>query len=274
MTMLLSIVLTLVSPDGGTLPAEQGRAVYAEVLNRLGFGYPDLATTIHGESGLKPLSNSGLLDQPFDRSHITIHLNQPYSVRVCGLNDEISLALADVFLRRPPQHWRLGHCGFKVTEITCDRNRHPWAGESTYEALVVRNCERHDHRPAMLRTVTLEFYSPTAFTVNEMQLPAPLPGLVFGSLGERWNAFSPVQFDREVRAFAEQHIAISEYELRSRKIPHKNGSSRVGGVGRVTYTVRSNDIYWLAAVQTLADYAFYAGVGVQTAAGMGQCRRV
>ena len=54
----------------------------------------------------------------------------------------------------------------------------------------------------------------------------------------------------------------------------KNGALRIGGVGQVTYTALDDDRYALAALNMLADFALYSGVGVQTATGMGQCRRV
>jgi hypothetical protein len=45
-------------------------------------------------------------------------------------------------------------------------------------------------------------------------------------------------------------------------------------LGQVTYTALDDDRYGLAALNILADFALYSGVGVQTATGMGQCRRV
>ncbi|RIK35422.1 MAG: CRISPR-associated protein Cas6, partial [Chloroflexi bacterium] len=46
------------------------------------------------------------------------------------------------------------------------------------------------------------------------------------------------------------------------------------GVGQATYVAVAADRYWLAVLQMLADFALYSGVGVQTATGMGQVRRV
>jgi CRISPR-associated endoribonuclease Cas6 len=53
---------------------------------------------------------------------------------------------------------------------------------------------------------------------------------------------------------------------------HKNQALRVGAVGRVAYAILQDD--YLLTANLLADFALYAGVGVQTAAGMGQCRRL
>lgn len=40
------------------------------------------------------------------------------------------------------------------------------------------------------------------------------------------------------------------------------------------YTASEEDPYFLSVVHLLADFAFYAGVGVKTAMGFGTCRRV
>lgn len=124
------------------------------------------------------------------------------------------------------------------------------------------------------RQVTLEFASPTAFKSAGLTVPVPMPNLVFGSLVERWNAFSPVTLSPEMRRFGEEMVALSRYRLESRVVEQKNNALRIGGVGQATYVAVAADRYWLAVLQMLADFALYSGVGVQTATGMGQVRRV
>ena len=102
----------------------------------------------------------------------------------------------------------------------------------------------------------------------------PLPGLVFGSLVERWNTFSPVVLSPEMRRFGEEVMAISRYRLASQTVESKAGGLRVGGMGTVTYRALGGDRYWLGVMHMLASFAFYSGVGVQTATGMGQARCV
>ena len=103
-------------------------------------------------------------------------------------------------------------------------------------------------------------------------MPLPLPDLVFGSLVDRWNSFSPVVLSPEMRRFGAERLAVSRYRLQSRPVTQKQGALRIGGVGRVTYTALGGDRYWLALLQMLAEFARYSGVGVQTATGMGQAR--
>jgi CRISPR-associated endoribonuclease Cas6 len=272
--MLISIVLTLTTDRPATLPAELGRANYTALLARLRSMDPALAAEVHDGNGPKPLTCSGILDPDLRGENVTVRPGQAYHVRVTGLTERMSEALVTTLLVNPPSEWDIGHHQFRVEGITCDPARHPWAGQDSYTALAKRIETHHRQHYALPRTVQLEFLSPTAFRSQEMQIPVPMPALVFGSLLDRWHTFGGLPLDPATRAFTEQAVAISDYQLESRRVPHKDGAFRVGGIGRVAYTLRSNDPYRLAVMGVLADYAFYAGVGVQTASGMGQCRRL
>lgn len=275
--MLISLLLTLTPEAPATLPADLGRAAQAETLTRLAQVDPALAEAIHAGDGPKPLTCSGLVaDEPeagprHPADSVSVRPGARYFMRMTGLVEPVSRALYAGLVERPPVHWALHGQPFHVLEAVCDPARDAWTGQTSCENLAAAALQRGDHLP---RTVTLEFVSPTAFKSQDMQLPVPLPGLVFGSLVERWNAFSTVALDPDLRRFANERVAISRYWLESKPVPTKGGALRIGGVGQVTYTALDDDRYALAALNILADFALYSGVGVQTATGMGQCRRV
>ena len=279
--MLISIVLTLTPEAPATLPPELGRAVQAETLARLSEVDPALTEAIHASEGPKPLTCSGLVAaEPEEEARPARHPadsvgvwpGRRYFVRVTGLVERVSQALLATLVVRPPARWTLHGQPFRVLEAVCDAAAgRVDAGRPVARTLAAAALQRGDR---LSRTVTLEFVSPTAFKSLEMQMPVPLPGLVFGSLVERWNAFSTVALDPDLRRFANERVAISRYWLESKPVPAKGGALRIGGVGQVTYTALDDDRYALAALNILADFALYSGVGVQTATGMGQCRRV
>lgn len=268
--MLISIVLTLVSAKDATLPAFVGRANYAATLARLSCVDEALAQRIHQSDGPKPLTCSSLMGVQASGGAVTVRADAPVTVRMTGLTPEVSARLADALLDAPPPTWELGGEQFVVQEAICDSARHGWSGQTTYEALAAAQLMRAD---ALDRQVTLEFASPTAFKSKEMTAPVPLPGLVFGSLVERWNAFSPVVLSPEMRTYGEEVMAISRYRLESRAVDQKNQAVRIGGVGQATYRALAGDRYWLGVMAMLAEFALYGGVGVQTTTGMGQVRR-
>ncbi len=277
--MLISLLLILTPDAPATLPADLGRAVQAETLARLAQVDPALAEAVHAGDGPKPLTCSSLVAadpaagprgrHPADS--MPVRPDARYFVRITGLTGPVCRALRAALIEQPPAAWTLHGQPFRVAEVICDSVRDGWTGQASYEALAAAALQRGAGLP---RAITLEFISPTAFKSQEMQVPVPLPGLVFGSLVERWNAFSPVALDPDLRRFAGEQVAISRYRLESRPVPAKNGALRIGGVGQVTYAALDDDRYAVAALNILADFALYSGVGVQTATGMGQCRRV
>ena len=275
--MLISLILTLTPEAPAALPPELGRAVQAEMLARLGQVDPALAEQIHVGDGPKPLTCSGLVpaepvpEPRHPADSVTVRPGARYFVRVTGLVEPVSRALFAGLVERPPAQWTLDGQPFRVVEAVCDAARDGWTGEANCESLAASALQCESHLP---RALTLEFASPTAFKSLEMQVPVPLPGLVFGSLVERWNAFSSVALDPDLRRFANERVAISRYRLESKPVPSKNSALRIGEVGQVTYTALDDDRYGLTALNILADFALYSGVGVQTATGMGQCRRV
>jgi CRISPR-associated endoribonuclease Cas6 len=269
--MLISLILTLISEQDGVLPPHLGRAHYAETLKHLGQVDAALASAIHEANGPKPLTCSGLWGASGRGENVTVRAGDAYQMRITGLTATVSQALQRALCEAPPAQWVLHGHPFRLGEVLCDPARHPWSGVTTYEELAAGQLLGSGQ---LARHVTLEFASPTAFKSAGLTVPVPMPNLVFGSLVERWNTFSPVTLSPDMRRFGEEMVAISRYRLESRALEQKNGALRIGGVGQVTYTALGGDRYWLSVLQMLADFARYSGVGVQTATGMGQVRRI
>lgn len=271
--MLVSIVLKLQATRSGVAPAHLGRANYAEMLRVLGHAKAGLDDTLHDLAGMKPMTCSGLLGK-VERQHgqAWLRAGEIYRVRVTGLSEVVSAALVKGLLDQRPLTWTLAGHPFAVEEILCDATRDAWSGHTTYEELA----EAHllaSHAMPQLQKATLTFESPTAFKSNEMQMPLPLPNLVFGNLIDRWNAFSTVTLNPGMRELCEVAVEVSRFDLASVLMEQKNKALRVGAIGQVTYTALHRDRYWLGLFQMLADFALYSGVGVQTSTGMGQVRR-
>ena len=269
--MLVSIVITVETATETLLPRNVGRAHYAAILQRLHAVTPSLVTAIHDNDGPKPLTCSDILNGRSNREGTRLEPGAPYYLRVTGLTERVSRALLEALVEKPPSAIELLHRPLRVTGATASESDHGWAGATNYEALVARQMLPRGSIP---KQVTLQFASPTAFKQAGRQMPMPLPDLVFGSLVERWNRFSPLALSPEIRRFGAEMLALTRYRLQSRPVTQKNGALRIGGVGTATYRALGGDRYWLATMQMLAEFARYSGVGVQTATGMGQARRL
>jgi CRISPR-associated endoribonuclease Cas6 len=247
--MLIAITLALTLDADATLPGHLGRANYAATLQRLAAVDAGLAAAVHDGDGPKPLTCSSVLNAPAVRQELHLRRGERYYVRITGLHAPISHALEAGFLHDRPAAWELANHLFRVEDVST-------RGDETD------------------RAVHLQFASPTAFKSGGMTVPVPMPGFVFGSLVERWNAFSPITLSPDMRRFGEEVMAISHYNLRSVPVAQKDKGLRIGGIGDVTYRALSSDRYWIGVMHMLADFAPFSGVGVQTATGMGQVRKI
>lgn len=272
--MLISIVVELRALHQAQLREHMGRANYAIVLGLLDKLDPELAKVAHAGNGPRSLTVSGLRGGHGSGDKVVLRKDDSCSLRVTGLTAVVSAGLAKVLLSPGRPLWELEGCAFEVVHTTCDAAENGWAGTTTYEDLAAAVIQG---RRRVSPSFTLSFASPVTFKAgqaDDMHIPIPLPALVFGSLVDRWNAFSPVPLDANLRQFADQRVAISQYRLASEMVPQKNKALRVGGKGDVTYLVLEREPYWVTALNILADYAFYSGVGAQSATGMGQTRRI
>ncbi len=270
MTELISLVVTLRAPEPATLPAELGRAVNAVLLSWLAEADPALAQRWHDAEGPRPYTCSSVIgSRRVSKEQRAFDPEVPAWFRITGLTAEVCAAL-ERLLEAPPPTVEIDRTPFEVAGITADPEENAWAGRSTYQALAA---------PFLLegtrisRRVTLEYVAPAAFRQNGLNMPVPLPGLVFGGLAERWNAFSPVRISPEMRQFAESSVALNGFRLRSRAVPGKGGSLQIGAVGSASYTATRYDRYWMGLMGLLAEFAFYAGVGRGVTQGLGQARR-
>lgn len=273
--MIISLVITLQAVRPALLPLHLGRANYAVVLGLLDRLSPALAAQAHAGNGPRSLTVSGLRgQQAHSGDKLRLRSGDTCSVRVTGLTEAVSEGLAQLFLAGTLPPWELEGCMFDGVHATCDPVEDGWAGKTSYEELAAAVIQG---RRRVASSLTLAFASPVTFKAgqaDDLHIPLPLPALVFGSLADRWNAFSAVQLDGALRQFAEQRVAISQYRLASEMVAQKNHGLRVGGKGEATYLILEKDPYWVSVLNILADFALYSGVGAQSATGMGQVRRI
>lgn len=268
--MLLAVILELTARRSCTLPPELGRANYAQMLAWLQGLDLQLSAAVH-DAQAKPLTCSTLLDAPLQEGQVRVAAGRRYRVRLTTLTPELTRVVAKQLNSEPPESWSLHGCDFDVTGLVCDDQVDSLSGAAMPHEMATRALLGAGPPPPSL---TLEFLSPVAFKSAEMHLPLPLPAFVWGSLAARWNALYPAEaVGGEVRRFAEEAIAVSSFHLHSEAALLSPAMLMIGAVGRATYRALTDDRYWLGVFNLLADFAFYAGVGVKTAVGCGQCRR-
>jgi CRISPR-associated endoribonuclease Cas6 len=276
---LLSLVLSLRPRAPASLPSALGRAAHAALLRAIEQVNPDLAQRLHDDSGLRPFTCSSLMGSRQDKAVVP---DVVYTLRYTALTAELADLLPTLFqseirdprseIRDPISEIELDGIPFSVEAVTSDSQEHPWAACVTYEELSAPWLLARQKPDARL---SLRLASPTAFKSGGRAQPFPLPDLVFGSLLDKWNAYAPVALPEETRRFAAECMATSRFHLGTHAAPFKSeGVVKFGASGDVTYAALNRDRYWLSVINLLADFAIFAGLGVSTAMGMGQARRI
>lgn len=258
MSLLAAVIH--ISPER-ELPPWLGRAAQAWLLSAVRQADPTLADRLHLGHSRRPYTVSGPRDNP------------PW-LRFTSVSDDLSACLLDRVL---PGLKHLTLAGIEMTVTSVETQDHAWAGRSDFEALA-----RSAFEPTAVPTnPAFEFATPTAFHQNGLAVPLPLPTLVYGSLIQAWNTFSPVPLPVRLDDFLQSSIGISRHRLMTRMVRFKQAEQHIGFVGNASYIyLPQNKTSFLPddyrqrvqAIDLLTRFAFFVGVGVRTTVGMGQLR--
>ncbi len=275
--MLYSIVLTLVPTHETTVRATMGHQAHAAFLRTVRDSDPALADVLHLPNlPARPFTVSRLqgLPQAHD-GRVRLSPDRDYWLRFTVLYPPIFERFMHRFLKgegRPVI--RLGRAVLLIKEILTTPGSHPWAGYTTWENVA------SDAQPEP--AITLDFTSPTAFGFGQKEwgkkaVVLPQPELVLGSLARSWNSLAPppLPVNRQaLMAYVEEHVVVKRMDGVRTQMQHFRRSLQVGFVGRVTYGLMADNDAARCELNALADFAFYAGVGMKTTMGMGQTRRL
>jgi CRISPR-associated endoribonuclease Cas6 len=274
---LYSIVLKLAPTRETTVRATVGHQAHAAFMRTVRESDPALAEVLHlPELPVRPFTVSPLLG--VGRAHggnVRLSPEQDYFLRFTILYPPIFERFMARFLRgegRPVI--RLGQALLLIKEILATPGSHAWAGYDSWARIAT------EARPDP--EITLDFTSPTAFSFGQKEwgkkvVVLPEPHLVVDSLARSWNNLAPppLPVDREaLRAYGEEHVVVKRVENMRTQMLRFRRSVQVGFVGRVTYGLMAEDETIRCQINALADFSFYAGVGMKTTMGMGQTRRV
>lgn len=230
---------------------------------------PALACLLHEERRHKLFTMAVLARNGDAVAGGTVAASPPIHIRITGLGGPLS----DLLLVLAPQEIgavRLGDHLFQAVGITTDARQHPWAGRDDANALWSRWVGR-DRTHGRVR---LHFASPTAFERRVDGLRSavlfPEPDLVFRSLAEKWNAHSAYPPPLELVEGWDRWARVSMYALRTALV--RLGAVSLPGFMGTCVFAPSPDAPPAArqAMSLLAEFAFYAGVGLKTTMGMGQ----
>ena len=273
--MLTSTVIRLRARGSGLLPRAMGEFGHAAFLAIVRQVAPDLSQALHDAGARLPYSVSPLYGGRLTGRGVQVQPDRTYWMRFTILDPGLYAVFSRYFAdsSAPDVAITLGGVPFAVEELTSSAKLDPWAGYTTFAKLA--------SSAACEPVVALQFWSLTAFSLGHGPGAAarygilPDPVLVFDSLLRRWNRFAdaPLADPNEWRQWLAEHVVVSAHRIRSESWQFRQ-HPQVGFVGDCTYQVVGGSAAQVRQLNALADFAFYAGVGMKTAMGMGQCRRV
>lgn len=262
-----AIVYTISPARPASVPSSLGRATHAAFLRLIRDADPGLAARIHDDEGVKPLTVSNVIGLGAGK-FTQVDPARRYGLRVTLLTEDLE-AIAEDWTPQALGELDLDGHGWRVLARATRSDEDPWAGTARYEELAAPLLERPASLPARWE---FTFASPVTFRRKGVNMPLPLPELVFGSLLEKWNAFAPLALPDEARRYAEECLAVSRFTLRSVAGGTSGGALQIGAVGQCGYVAAVRDRYWQACITTLARLALYSGIGAATTRGFGQAR--
>ncbi len=268
--MPYSLVLNLLPRS--PIPASHltGRHLHALFLDLVRSVNPDLSSLLHKQETTKAFTLSPLQCDRQQTDRLQWEYKQaiqpgiPCWWRISLLDDALFGQLANLWLNLSPQQaWSLGAANLQVVSIlSSPQSDHDWANYTTYPSLY-ENASEDD------RQIHFRFYTPTAFRRRDYDTSLPTPELVFQSLLRQWNQYSQHPFPEQII----EYLYPSFFDIRT-EITQDGRSKFIGCVGAMTFRILGEvDTTVIKQLNTLADFAFYTGVGKKTPMGMGMVNR-
>lgn len=263
--MLASILIKFKPQQELKIAGRGEEALFHLILDILSEKHPTFAQDILDETSETPVTLSPFLKGArFSGRHSYLSPKESVSFRITCLKKDLlepvvqglfSLSVADEASKLADE---------KIAIEKVDLQKSTPAHFISYEQLLT------EAQPQP--TIILEFCSPTSFGGLTGEQLFPLPRLVFTSLLEKWNAFSSKKMPLNLKKEFER-IRIERFNLKTDSI-HLREEKILGFIGTVAYEfLSSTKKEKRLAINALADFAFYSGVGLKTEIGMGQVRR-
>lgn len=259
--MLAAIDVRVYPTADVELPHPSAHLLHAAVLNMVRSVDPDTSAFLHDADQVKPLSVSTLWPRTRAQGdRLVIRRYTECRFRVCCLTKSVFEAVSAPILTARASKGRINIQGSEFVVIEAGMEP-PYGGAAAF-----RDIYRDIGSSAVLR-----FVSPTTFRRQGLNVPLPDPGLVYGSLWQKWRRFSDVDVEQEVFDEMTAALALSGAEIRTRvwKFPR---FKMMGFAGLTRFElVRGVCSDARKLFGGLSSLASYSGVGYRTAMGMGQC---
>lgn len=216
---------------------------------------PDVASKIHGQSEPNALPKPLALNWQEQGDTLRCHLRL--------LDESLANPLSECLAAQEGQSFGFQHKGEQLGGMVGLTRQQ---SQPTYLELWANT----DEAPAPQK-IRLSFESPMAVSGGGQAWPLPIPRYIWNGLLWRWNSFSPINFEADLREWWDQNLLCLEYQGKSREVEGSRREIREQGfVGQAVYGFKNNSAAHLRRqTAALAQLAAVSGVGVNTAFSWG-----
>lgn len=273
--MPFSILIQCTPADDAPVAHVQGPNIQAMFLDRIQALEPSLMPRLHDEPGYRPftLSPLGISGEKgyfqgfrLPRERLITKGTSCY-LRMTLLDDALFPVVYRGFQDSASQTFVLGDTTFAITDVlTTNDTGNIWSFSYSYPELIDRALQYQRRKNVQFR-----FLTPTSFRQGTLDLPLPLPRLIFKSYQQRFEAFYQVAFSPDFDQQIEQYVGIAKMRHLNSAVIHTKQIRSLGFTGEVTCIIHPKAPPELGfQVNLLTEYAVFCGTGKKTVLGMGQ----
>jgi CRISPR-associated endoribonuclease Cas6 len=267
--LLRSVFLRYESRDVPAWEFGHGRLLHAAFLLGVSKVSPVLAKRLHDKTDFRPFTVAiveGIC--PLDAS-VSSGGSHSLELRITSFDEELSLCLDEV-IADGLTRVRVGHVLLELRNVGRTPAEHPDAVAVRASFLADYWMRNHGNvDTGVFTNATLRFLTPATFRHKGMNMPLPLPSLLFARLRQIWNGLNISPVNDEIAMRLADGSMISRYELRTELVRHTAKASHLGFVGWCDITLPRHDEEATRAGHLLLDVGFFAGLGQKTAMGLG-----
>jgi CRISPR-associated endoribonuclease Cas6 len=265
-----SLVLNLVPSSSIPIGSLTGKHLHALFLTLVSSVNQELGDRLHEQKTEKPFTLSPLQISRQSNAELqwdyrrAIPAGQSCWWRISLLDDALFGNLSKLWLNlNPSQPWHLGPAHLNITSILgTPQSTQPWANYCAYPQIYEQASETD-------RQIAFRFCTPATFRQGKFDSALPTRDCIFNSLLKRWNRYS----DRTFSDAWLENLFPSFFDIRTEVVSNPDGKC-AGCVGTISYRILGDVApEAIKQINTLADFALYAGVGRKTPMGMGMVRR-
>lgn len=260
--MLAALDVRMYPKQDCELPHPCAHLVHGAVLRLIRYDDQEMSHSLHDDAQVKPFSISTVWPRSRARGDsMAISKYTPCRLRLCTVGrpvfDAFTRPLFDLLARNDAIE--LHGTPFHILEAGLEP---PFGGAAEFRTLLAdRGSEAR-----------LRFMSPTTFRRQGLNVPLPDPGLVYGSLWQKWQALSDAPVEQRIFDELSAALALSEARIGTRGWKYPK-FTMIGFTGTALYQiVRPVSAEARMLFAALSALSFYTGVGYRTTMGMGQCR--